>query len=99
MKLRDPHKIIQKPIITEKASNMRGDTNTYLFYVHPNATKKDIKSSIEALFSVDVIGIRTMNVSGKPRRRGQFVGNTPARKKAIVKLKAGQTIPVFEGLV
>ncbi len=99
MKLTDPYKIVIKPVITEKASNMRADDNVYLFYVHPDATKQNVKRSIEKLFSVDVISVRIMNTSQKPRQREQHIGKTAARKKAIVKLKAGQTIPVFEGLV
>ncbi len=99
MKLTDPYKIIRKPVITEKASDMRADDNVYLFYVHPDATKKNVKRSIEKLFAVDVISVRIMNIISKPRQRGQQTGKTAARKKAIVKLKEGQTIPVFEGLV
>jgi len=99
MKLFNPRKIVLKPIITEKASAMRTKENVYLFIVHPDAEKKDIQRSIEQLFSVDVVSVRIMNIRGKPRRRGMFVGKTASRKKAIVKLKEGQTIPIFEGLV
>ncbi len=98
MRVKDPYKVIQKPIITEKAAQLREKENVYMFYVHPRATKDAIKRSVEKLFSVDVIAVRTINLPGKPRRRGRFIGRTAARKKAIVKLKEGQTIPVFEGL-
>ncbi len=99
MKLVDPYKIIIKPVVTEKSNILREKENCYVFYVHPDATKEQIKRSVEELFSVDVVEVRTMNLPGKPRRRGRFVGRTAARKKAVVKLKEGQTIPFFEGLV
>ena len=99
MKLNDPYKIVIKPIITEKASDMRARDNVYMFYVHPDATKQSIRRSIEKLFSVDVVSVRVINTAPKPRQRGQYSGKTASRKKAIVKLKKDQTIPVFEGLV
>jgi len=99
MKLKDPHKIIIKPVITEKSTLLRTKENVYVFYVHPEATKDDIRRSIERLFDVDVVEVRTVNLPGKPRRRGIYTGRTPSRKKAMVKLKEGQTIPIFEGLV
>ncbi|MCD6595903.1 50S ribosomal protein L23 [bacterium] len=97
--MNDPHKIVIAPIITEKATSMRETENKYLFYVHPKANKKNIKRSIEELFKVDVINIRTQNLLGQPRIRGQHTGRTALRKKAIVRIKEGQKIPFFEGLV
>ena len=99
MKLKDPHKIIIKPVITEKATSLRNSQNVYMFIVHRIATKHDVKRSIEKLFSVDVIAVRVMINYGKPRRRGMYAGRTASEKKAIIKLKAGQTIPIFEGMV
>lgn len=99
MKLIDPRKIIRKPVITEKATMWRNTSNSYAFFVHADSTKEQVKHSIEKLFSVDVVSVRIMNISGKPRRRGIYTGRTAMRKKAIVKLKNGQTIPIFEGLV
>ncbi len=99
MKLIDPHKIVISPVITEKATDARELENKYMFYVHPDAGKADIKRSIEKLFEVDVEEVHTQNVLGKPMRRGRFVGRKPLRKKAIVKVKAGQRISIFEGLM
>jgi large subunit ribosomal protein L23 len=99
MKLQDPHKIITKPIITEKASRIRTEENAYSFYVNKLASKEDVKKSVEKLFNVSVIDIRVINEATKPRRRGKAIGRTHQRKKAIVKLKAGHTIPIFEGIV
>lgn len=99
MKIIDPRKIIVKPIITEKATILRETNNDYMFEVHPLSTKEDVKHSIEKLFTVDVVSVRIINVLGKPRRRGMFIGRTHSYKKAIVRLKAEQVIPIFEGLV
>ena len=100
MKLRDPHKIIIAPVITEKATVLRERENKYTFYVHPRATKEMIRKSVEELFNVEVEEVHTHNLPGKPRMRGgRYFGRTPARKKAIVKVKEGQTIPFFEGLI
>ena len=99
MKLRNPYKIIIAPIITEKATLMRENENKYSFYVHPKANKSDIKRSIEEIFDVDVIDVRTQNLLGQPRIRGRYIGRTSLRKKAIVRIKEGQKIPFFEGLL
>ena len=99
MKLIDPHKIVIAPLITEKATILREADNKYSFYVHPKATKSDIKRSIEMLFNVDVVDVRTQNLLGQPRRRGMYTGRTALRKKAIVRIKEGQKIPFFEGLI
>jgi len=99
MKLTDPREIVLKPVVTEKASGMRTADNIYQFYVHPEANRRDIKKSVERLFSVDVVSVRVIRIYGKPRRRGMYIGKTAIKKKAIVKLKEGQTIPIFEGLV
>jgi large subunit ribosomal protein L23 len=99
MKLKDPHKIIVKPIITEKSTLLRTESNIFQFYIRPDATKKLVKQSVEELFKVDVLYVRIINLPGKPRRRGLYTGKTKSRKKALVKVKDGQNIPIFEGLV
>jgi len=92
------YRIIEKPLMTEKCTDCRDAHNVYIFKVHKKATKHQVKESIEKLFSVKVLDVRTINVLGKPRRRGRSVGRTPSFKKAYVRLSEGQTIPIFEGL-
>ncbi|GGK41297.1 50S ribosomal protein L23 [Deinococcus malanensis] len=88
--------IIQKPVISEKAyAGM--ERGVYSFWVSPNATKTDIKSAIQKAFDVTVVGISTMNVRGKRKRVGRFIGQRADRKKAIVRLAEGQTIAALEG--
>jgi len=88
--------IIQAPVISEKAyAGM--ERGVYTFWVSPKATKTDIKSAVQKAFGVTVIGISTMNVPGKRKRVGRFIGHRADRKKAIVRLAEGQKIEALEG--
>jgi len=89
------HAIIRYPSITEKNTNLRTDQNKFVFEVALDATKADVKEAVQKIFSVDVEAVNTMIVKGKKKRMGRNVGYRPDRKKAIVKLKQGQTIAQF----
>ncbi len=91
--------IINKPVITEKAMRILEDRK-YTFYVHPDATKVQVKEAVEKLFDgVKVEKVYTMNLKGKKRRRGNTVGRTAKRKKAIVKVtEDSKEIEIFEKL-
>ncbi|MFA5536596.1 MAG: 50S ribosomal protein L23 [Bacillota bacterium] len=95
--MRRPQDIIIKPVITEKSTGLMGE-NKYTFLVDPRANKIEIKYAIQELFKVKVEKVYTLKVRGKLRRQGRYEGKTPDRKKAIVQLKAGDTIEIFEGL-
>ena len=84
-----PEEIIIAPIITEK-SNDGLNEGKYTFEVNPKATKIDIKNAVEKLFEVKVLKVNSMNVSGKQKRMGRYVGKTSDWKKAIVTI---DTIP------
>ncbi|MDR3092160.1 MAG: 50S ribosomal protein L23 [Clostridiales bacterium] len=91
--------VILKPVVTEKA--MRGFENmVYSFYVHPDATKIQIRESVEKMFPGALVeSVNTMNVKGRLKRRGRTSGFTAKRKKAIVALKAGsKDIEIFKGM-
>jgi large subunit ribosomal protein L23 len=88
---------VVRPLVTEKTSAAYQAKGEYAFEVAPNANKQSIRAAIEKLFGVKVTGVWTMNVRGKPRRVGQSVGNRPSWKKAIVTLREGDKIDVFEG--
>jgi large subunit ribosomal protein L23 len=89
--------IIKKPLVTERATNLKALSNQYVFRVAPGASKGDIKRAIEDLFKVNVLKVRTMNVGGKFRRMGNNAGAyRPDWKKAIVSLKTGQEIKIAE---
>ncbi|HOO05204.1 MAG: 50S ribosomal protein L23 [Ruminococcus sp.] len=90
--------IILKPVITEKS--MDGlQAGKYTFKVAKDATKPEIKKAVEKLFGVEVDKVTTMNVRGKEKRMGRFVGTTASWKKAIVTLtEDSKAIEFFEGM-
>jgi large subunit ribosomal protein L23 len=89
--------VIRRPLITEKTSAAYQDRGEYTFQVHPNASKPQIRQAIEELFGVKVTGVWTSSQRGKEKRMGQSIGRRPNWKKAIVKLREGDTIEIFEG--
>jgi len=92
------HEIVVRPVITEKSSAAFHERQEYTFEVHPKATKPAIKQAIEELFGVHVEGVWTSNRRGKTRRVGKSVGTRNNWKKAIVRLRDGETIEeIFEG--
>lgn len=95
--MRNPHDVVLKPVVTEKSIGLM-EENKYSFIVNKDANKTEIKHSIQALFNVTVLDVTTMNVKGKMKRMGKHVGKTSDKKKAIVTLKDGDKIEVFEGL-
>ncbi|NPB03743.1 MAG: 50S ribosomal protein L23 [Thermotogae bacterium] len=96
MKL-DINDVLIKPVLTEKALNLRDRYNKYTFVVHPQANKKQIKEAVERIFGVKVLKVNTMNYKPKPRRdlRRRFrrvYGRTSRYKKAVVTLAKGDRI-------
>ena len=91
------HETVVRPLITEKTSAAFQDRGEYTFQVHPDATKPQIRQAIEELFGVKVTDVWTSNQRGKEKRMGRTVGRRPSWKKAIVKLREGDTIEIFEG--
>ena len=88
--------IILAPIVSEKSYH--GSTlGTYTFKVHKDAHKTQIRQAVEELFEVKVERVNVISVPAKPKRRGQFKGIRPGWKKAVVQLRAGDTIEIFQG--
>ncbi len=96
--MRDPRKVILRPLLTEKINDSVEKENTYSFKVAKNATKMEIRTSIEELFKVHVLDVRTANYLGKPKIRGRQTGRKSSWKKAMIKLAKGDSISIFEGL-
>ena len=92
------HDIIYQAIISEKGTILKDSENRYLFKVHPQANKIEIKKAIESAFDVKVIDVKTMNMKGKSKKLGRFEGKRASWKKAIVKLKEGNSIEIFENV-
>ena len=96
----DAFSTILRPVVSEK-STVLGEAGKYVFEVAPTANKIQIKEAVEAAFSnkkVEVSAVNIVHVSGKVRRRGRSVGMTRSWKKAIVTLRAGQRLDLFEGV-
>ena len=89
--------VLIRPVVSEK-SYVLSAANRYTFRVHPDAHKTQIRQAVEALFDVHVVDVRTASVKSKPKRRGTTQGQTRAWKKAIVQVRAGDSIPIFQGL-
>ncbi|MCK5833877.1 50S ribosomal protein L23 [bacterium] len=96
--MRDPRKVLVKPILTEKSNMFKETENVFTFKVAKDANKEDIKRSVEAIFKVHVTSVRTANYMGKPKRRGKWEGRRSSWKKAVIKLAPGDRIDIFEGL-
>ena len=91
----DVHKILLRPVVTEKTLRQSQKLRAYTFEVHAEVNKVQIRHAVEALFDVDVTRVRTDIRPGKPRRVGWSVTTTPAWKRAIVTVKSGQSIDVY----
>ena len=89
--------ILIRPVVSEKASVLR-EQNKYVFVVHPDANKIQIKEAVKKLFNVKVVSCTTLNVAGKQKRLRGTSGTTASYKKAIVRLAPGETIKLFEGV-
>ena len=89
--------VVRRPLITEKSERGREAAQQYAFEVPRDATKIQVKNAVEKLFSVHVTAVRTSIARGKVKRVGRNIGRRPNWKKAIVTLKEGETISLFEG--
>jgi large subunit ribosomal protein L23 len=91
----DASQIIIRPVVSEK-SYVLAEAGKYTFRVHDKAHKTQIRQAVEQLFDVKVTAVRTVSVKSKPKRRGVSVGRTRSWKKAIVQVREGDTIPIFQ---
>ena len=89
--------ILIEPVLSEKATLLR-EEGKYVFKVHPDANKYEIKEAVRRLFNVKVVDCTVMNVGGKLKRVRTRPGRTSSWKKAIVRLAPGETIKVFGGV-
>jgi large subunit ribosomal protein L23 len=92
----EPRRIVRRALVTEKGTHIRELANQYVFEVAPRANKFEIKKAVEAIFSVEVDSVRTVRMKGKTKRVGVHSGRRPNWKKAIVTLKKGHSIELFE---
>lgn len=91
--------IIRRALVSEKGARIREQGKVgaqYLFEVHPGSNKVQIAQAVSEIFSVEVVKVRTMNQLGKVKRLGRYSGRRTSWKKAVVTLKPGQTIDIFD---
>ncbi|MGH2916191.1 MAG: 50S ribosomal protein L23 [Solirubrobacteraceae bacterium] len=91
----DPSQVIIRPVVSEK-SFVLAEAGKYTFRVNDRAHKTQIRQAVERLFDVKVVEVRTVSVKSKPKRRGGISGRTRKWKKAIVQVRPGDTIPIFQ---
>jgi large subunit ribosomal protein L23 len=91
-----PNEVLLAPVVSEKSYSLIEDRK-YSFKVHPDAHKTQVRQAVEELFDVKVQAVNIVQVRSKPKRRGLISGRRPGWKKAIVQLREGQTIEIFEG--
>ena len=92
----DSHRILIRPLLTEKLTALREATNTVGFVVHPDANRIQIRLAVEALLKVKVDKVNIMNVRGKVKKLGRFSGRRSDWKKALVTLKQGEKLEMYE---
>jgi large subunit ribosomal protein L23 len=85
------------PVVSEKSYEQIELNHKYSFRVHPDAHKTQIRQAVEELFDVHVLGVNIVQVRPKPKRRGLVRGRKPGWKKAVVQIKPGESIEIFEG--
>ncbi len=92
----DPTRILIAPVVSEKSYHLITERK-YSFRVHPDAHKTQVRQAIEKQFGVEVEWVNIIAMPSKPKRRGVNRGRRPGWKKAIVKLREGQEIEIFQG--
>ena len=92
----DPFRVIKRPYISEKGHKAQDAQNTLTFLVDNEATKDDIRNALSKIWNVEAVSVRTIITNGKRRRYGRSYGMTAPAKKAMVRLKEGQTIEVLK---
>jgi large subunit ribosomal protein L23 len=91
-----PNEVLLAPVVSEKSYSLIADRK-YSFRVHPKAHKTQVRQAVEELFNVKVERVNVSQVKPKPKRRGLHRGTKPGWKKAVVQVREGETIEIFEG--
>jgi large subunit ribosomal protein L23 len=91
-----PNEVLLAPVVSEKSYSLITDRK-YTFKVHKDAHKTQVRQAVEELFGVKVQAVNMVKVQSKPKRRGMIRGRRPGWKKAVVQLREGETIEIFEG--
>jgi large subunit ribosomal protein L23 len=88
--------ILRRPLQTEKTDVLKELSNQYVFEVAPTANKRQIRDAVQGIFNVTVLDVRTLVMPGKSRRWGRHITKTARWKKAVVTVRPGDKIDLFE---
>ena len=91
-----PNEVLLAPVVSEKSYSLISDRK-YTFKVHKDAHKTQVRQAVEELFGVHVVNVNILKVQAKPKRRGLTKGMRPGWKKAVVQVREGEQIEIFEG--
>lgn len=94
--MKDPREVILEPVVSEKSYDLIQDLNTYTFVVDKRSNKTEIKQAVQRIFDVRVVSVNTMNRRGKSKRTGWVIGKRKSTKRALVRLRTGDSIDIFE---
>ena len=92
----NPYDVLIRPLLTEKITAIREIKNSVAFAVDSRATRIDVRRAVEKVFSVKVASVNVMNVKGKKKRQGRYLGKRSDWRKAFVTLKEGEKIELYE---
>lgn len=92
----NPYDVLIRPLLTEKITAIREIKNSVVFAVHRRATRIDIRLAVEKIFTVKVDSVNVMNVRGKKKRQGRYLGKRSDWRKAFVTLQDGEKIELYE---
>lgn len=95
---REPYDILIRPLLTEKITSLRESANKVGFVVRSDANRVEVKRAVESALKVRVERVNIINVLGKTKRLGRFAGRRPSWKKAIVTLKEGEKLELYESV-
>jgi large subunit ribosomal protein L23 len=88
--------VLLAPVVSEKSYALI-EEGKYAFKIHPDAHRTQVRQAVEEIFGVHVVSVNVLKVQAKPKRRGRFLGTKPGWKKAVVQLRAGDSIEIFQG--
>jgi large subunit ribosomal protein L23 len=89
--------VIIRPLVTEKSTFLQ-EQGKYVFEVNEKATRSQVRDAVQQAFKVTVTNVNIVNLPGKMKRFGMRISLTPGKKKAVVTLKQGDKITIFEGV-
>ncbi len=95
---KDAHQILIRPLLTEKMTQLKEQQNKVCFLVSPQANKIEIKRAAEEVLKVKINSVNIINTKGKRKRLGRYEGKRSDLKKAILTLKKGEKLELFEGV-